>query len=105
MRTTKCAIAPSALRSADYGASLAEDFIAALADFDRLIVDFAEVEIMTPSFTNALVMRLLERLPLSELQQRCIFENRSQHVIRAMNRAVTRYQSGIRLSSQAPAAV
>ncbi len=93
-------LAETTLRSANAGTTLAEQILDLLAAGERVRVDFASVQIMTPSFTNALVMRLLARHAVPDLRDRCEFVNRSQHVIAEMNHAVRRFQSGIRLSSQ-----
>lgn len=92
----------SALRSASMGESLADQVTEALRQADTVRVDLACVEMMTPSFANALVMTLLDRFPLATLQTRCAFVNRAEPVIDVMNRAVRRYQSGIRLTAQLP---
>lgn len=88
------------LRSASAGAALADAILATIERDQLAKVEFSEVEIMTPSFTNSLVMRLLEQHDLAQLRAKCHFVNRSPHVIDVMNRAVLRFQGGIRLSSQ-----
>ncbi len=94
------AIQESALRSAGDGLERAKAVSAILDQGLSVRIDFAAVEIMTPSFANAFVMTLLERYPIERLRSGCEFLNRSEVVIESMNRAVTRYQNGIRLSSQ-----
>lgn len=93
----------SALRAASGGVSLAEEMAEKLRHGESARVDLAAVEIMTPSFANALVMTLLDHVSLADLRDRCSFVNRSDAVVDAMNRAVQRYQNGIRLTTQRPA--
>jgi len=90
----------TALRSASEGAALAEQVLERLDAGESVRLDLSSVEIMTPSFANTLVMMLMARYELAELRARCEFANRSAHIIEVMNRAATRYQRGIRLSSQ-----
>lgn len=95
----------SALRLASEGELLANSVSDAIRKGLSVRLDFASVEVITPSFANALVMVLLENHPLAVLKERCVFENRSQVVIHAMNAAVLRHQKGIRLSTLPPASV
>jgi len=92
----------SVLRSPNVGESLADEISHALRDSDKVCVDFACVENMSPSFANAFIMTLLADFPLSELRARCEFVNRSESVVDMMNRAIRRFQSGIRLTTQRP---
>lgn len=87
------------MRSASLGESLAEVVSRALELQRDVRIDLASVEIMTPSFANAFLMTLLDRFPIAMLQSRCVFLNRQQSVIEVMNRAVQRFQSGVRLSA------
>lgn len=89
-----------ALRSASEALNTAQDIVAHLRSAERVRIDFAAVEMMSPSFANAFVMTLLEQFTVDQLRARCEFANRNDVVIAAMNRAVQRYQSGIRLTSQ-----
>ncbi|MEM8757233.1 MAG: DUF4325 domain-containing protein [Planctomycetota bacterium] len=93
-------ISEDALRSAANGSALAEQILRLLDAGDHVEVDMASVEAMTPSYANALVMTLLDRVPLEQLKVSCQFTNRNAHVVNAMNTAANRYLSGIRLSSQ-----
>lgn len=95
----------SALRLASEGELLAAKVSELLRHGETVRLDFATVEVITPSFANTLVMLLLEHHSLAVLKERCFFENRSQVVINAMNAAVIRYQKGIRLSILPPASV
>ena len=88
------------LRSAGNGEILATAILAALDRDESVRVDFAQVEMMTPSYANAMVMTLLDRFTVAELKTRCELANRSAVVIAAMNTAVRRYLGGIRLSTQ-----
>jgi hypothetical protein len=89
-----------ALRSASEGLEMAREIIARLRNAERFRVDFAAVEMMSPSFANALIMTLLEQFSVDQLRANCEFANRTEVVIDAMNRAAQRYQSGIRLTTQ-----
>lgn len=89
-----------ALRSASEGLEMAREIVAQLRNGERVRVDFAAVEMMSPSFANTLVMTLLEQFSVDQLRANCEFANRADVVIEAMNRAVQRYQSGIRLTTQ-----
>lgn len=90
----------NALRSASEALDTAREILAHLREAERIRIDFAVVEMMSPSFANALVMTLLEQFTVDQLRARCEFANRNDVVIAAMNRAVQRYQSGIRLTTQ-----
>ena len=92
----------SIFQSAGMGEAFATELTRALESSPLVHVDLSTVETMTPSFANAMVMTLLERFSLATLQSRCVFMNRSPHVIDVMNRAVLRYERGIRLSNQRP---
>lgn len=89
-----------ALRSASEGLEMAQEIIARIRANERVRVDLAAVEMMSPSFANTLVMTLLEQFTVDQLRANCEFANRTDVVIEAMNRAVQRYQSGIRLTTQ-----
>lgn len=89
-----------ALRSASEGLEMAREIVAHLQASQKVRVDFAAVEMMSPSFANTLVMTLLEQFSVDQLRANCEFANRTDVVIEAMNRAVQRYQSGIRLTTQ-----
>lgn len=88
------------LRSATDGAQLAQEILSALANHEYVFIDFASVEVMTPSFANTLMMRLLAAYSVEELQAKCALANRSEHVAASMNRSIERFKKGIRLSSQ-----
>ena len=88
------------LQAARSGETLADQIAATLRQGQSVRIDFADIEWMTPSFANALVMTLLAEFPLDVLQRHCHFENRCEQVVSAMNSAVRRYQGGIRLSHQ-----
>lgn len=90
----------SAMRSAQMGEDIAVEILDAIDQNQQVELDFRAVEIMTPSFANALIMTLLSRHSLDDLRRKCLFQNRSSTVISMMNRAVTRYSNGIRLTAQ-----
>jgi anti-anti-sigma regulatory factor len=91
---------PGSHRSAALGEELAERIAAHLAARESVLVDCSHVESMSPSFANALVMTLLDRIDLDTLRRECRFVNRSELVVQAMNTAAQRFQAGIRLSGQ-----
>ena len=91
----------SAMRSAQMGEDIAVKILTAIDHNEQVRLDFHRVEIMTPSFANAMIMTLLSKHSLEELKHRCQFQNRSLTVVSMMNRAVTRYTNGIRLTTQA----
>lgn len=86
-----------ALNSAPQGRELAERVMQELRSADRVRIDFAGVERMTPSFANAFVMLLMD----DHLEQ-VVMENRSPNVQAAIARSRSRYLQGIRLSIQRP---
>lgn len=93
----------SSLNSAGAGADLAR---AVLSCADPvLVLDFSDVQVITPSFANAFIMTLLAECSVEELRARLSMTNRSNSVIEALNTAVVRYQRGIRLSGQRAVAV
>ncbi|MBX3377519.1 MAG: STAS-like domain-containing protein [Phycisphaeraceae bacterium] len=95
----------SSLTTAVNGQSLAGLIIAALHTEEAVQVDFADVEVLTPSFANALILTLLASMSVESLRVRCVMTNRRDTVADSLNRAAFRFQQGIRLSDQLPAHV
>ncbi len=93
-----------ALNSGAMGISLAEKILSIVQSDGQISLDFAQVERMTASFTNALVMTLLEALGGDELDERVLRESAANGVLAEWQRAVDRYGRGIRLSTQRPGA-
>lgn len=93
------------LNTSETAIQLANAVLEAVHAGEVVRLDFADVQVMTPSFANALVMTLLATTSIDDLRSKCDMANRSSHVIENMNLAVKRFQAGIRLSSQRTAAV
>ena len=93
----------SSLASAENGQELAHGILRALQfSSEPVTLDFADVQLLTPSFANAMVMTLLARLTLDELRSRCLMVNRQAFVVESLSSAARRFADGIRLSNQAP---
>jgi hypothetical protein len=92
----------SSLRTSMSAEELARAVIDALRTERIVELDFQDVEIMTPSFANALVMTLLDEFPIEVLRERCVMLNRRDTVRESLSHAAQRYLRGIRLSSQMP---
>lgn len=90
-------ITDRALKLSSNATELAESVISALDRNEKIVIDFAAVETITPSFSNALILCLLEKFSLEKLRSDCEFANRSDFVIATMNKSVIRYQCGARL--------
>lgn len=88
------------LSSASEGIRLADDVIEQLRSHDRVHLDFAFVQFMTPSFTNALVMSLLHVLSADDFAARVEFDNTSERIEASLQRSQQRFEAGIRLSGQ-----
>lgn len=90
----------SVLSRAGRGVELANQ-VNALVSSKRLVrLDFAAVDRVTPSFTNAFVMSVLEHISVEEYQRQVLLLEQSPHVSSTFERSIMRYQKGIRLSSQ-----
>jgi hypothetical protein len=90
----------SHLRSAGDGERLACAIVETLRSDQCVYLDLANVESMTPSYANTLVMTVLHAMDTNELPSRIQLKNLCEPVSHAIQRAVQRYQSGIRLSTQ-----
>lgn len=93
-----------ALNSGAMGISLAERILSIVQSNGQISLDFSQVERMTASFTNALVMTLLEALGGEALIERVSRESAANGVLAEWQRAVERYERGVRLSTQRPGA-
>ena len=81
----------------------AAQVLAALKNPEMTVeIDLSGVQRMTPSFANTFVMRLLHEHTRDALRARCRFVSPASHVAAALQTAVSRYESGIRLSDQPP---
>ncbi len=90
----------AALMAATNAQELARGVIVAIKNHESVTLDFAAVEIMTPSFVNTFVMMLLEERPTSDVRELCCMINMSQSVTEAFRRATERWARGVRLSNQ-----
>lgn len=91
-----------ALNSGAAGLRLADEVLAALGECEVVRVDVAEVERMTASFANSLVMPLLERVGVEAIGTRVVLVGASDGVSGEWRKAVERYTRGVRLSIQRP---
>ncbi len=90
------------LNSAVAGAELAAQVESAIAASDRVILDLSNVRRVTPSFANAFVMNVLEVTRAASLSSVVDVQSNQPIVLSAFADAESRYQRGIRLSSQRP---
>lgn len=88
------------LNSASAGLELATRILESARDGSTVALDFIQVERMTPSYANALVMTLLHAHSLQWLRENVILVHRDERITRAMNDSVKRYENGIRLNNQ-----
>ncbi len=89
-----------ALNSAERGFALAEHVEALLNNDDHVELDFSAVTRMTPSYANAFLMVLLERLTPGEVGCRIMMRNQEPNVEAALRKSRDRYMRGLRLSMQ-----
>ena len=90
------------LNSAALGLDLGEVVARALSQERPVCVDLSHVIRMTPSYSNAFIMTILERVPRPVIQQSLQIENASELVVQSINKAIDRYDRGIRLTNQRP---
>lgn len=90
------------LNSAVNGADLAAQVELAIAASERVTLDLSNVRRVTPSFANAFVMNVLEVTRATSLSSIVEIQSDQRIVISAFADAESRYQRGIRLSSQQP---
>ena len=88
------------LNRATNGLRLAGEVLSKLEVSQRVTLDFERVHRVTPSFANAFVMTLLDRLTLDELRARIVMLNRKTNVAQAISESARRYMAGIRLTTQ-----
>lgn len=100
MSTAEITITESVLNDASRGLALAQDVLVNLEHATRVVIDYALVERMTPSFSNAFVMTLLERHAIDALRERVVSKARNEQVAAAMSRSARRYLEGVRLAHQ-----
>jgi hypothetical protein len=67
-----------------------------------VVIDCARVTRVTPSYANALVMTLLAAYPDAWTARRLTLRDALPYVWAEFEKAVDRYQRGIRLSTQRP---
>ncbi len=65
-------------------------------------MDLQRVERMTSSFANALVMTILDGVPRQVVRDRLNLQNASEVVEESINRAIERFDQGVRLTIQRP---
>jgi hypothetical protein len=89
-----------AMNSPDGGLSLAYNLLDRLSQGDDVRLDFDGVGRITPSFSNAFVMTLLQRLSLEGFRARIQMVNQNAGVQTAIAESIRLYESGVRLSTQ-----
>jgi len=90
------------LNSAIAGAELAAQVETAIVASDRVTLDLSNVRRVTPSFANAFVMKVLEVTRAASLNVVVDIRSDQPIVLSAFADAESRFQRGIRLSSQRP---
>lgn len=91
-----------ALNTVGDGLALAELLVTAVSAGERVELDFSLVERMTPSFANAVVMTVYERVSAEVGKSAIQVRHASQAVEHAWTKAEDRFCRGIRLSTQQP---
>jgi hypothetical protein len=79
---------------------LAARVVAVLEHGGTVILDLRAVERLTPSFANALAMTILDAAEPAEFRSRVDVRTGSDAVRESWSSAVSRYERGIRLSTQ-----
>lgn len=92
------------LNSAATGLELAEQASGTLRAGGVVQIDLQDIERMTASFANALVMTLLDAFGVAEFERRVLPINATPFVLESWSAAVDRYRRGIRLTTQRPGA-
>jgi hypothetical protein len=93
------------LNRAQRGLALARTILEHLSQNREVTVDFSDVESITPSFSNALVMTLLHERSLDEIREHVHMVNRTPLVAQSINNSAKWYQQGLRLTTQQAAYV
>lgn len=88
------------LNTPEAGLSLAELVAQALGSGEAVRVDFARFDRATPSFANAFMMTLLHQFERDVLRSNVHIDNACPAIIDSLNTSISRYDRGIRLSSQ-----
>ena len=90
----------STLNAVPAGLSLARSIIEALEDGRAVRLDLEFIERLTPSVANALVMTVLDAVDVVAFRARIQVKFGSVLVEEAWNKAVSRYERGVRLTTQ-----
>ena len=91
------------LNDANRGLSLANEVVASVSAGDSVAIDFIRVSRMTPSFSNAFMMKMLEDIGVDSARKHVEFVNRNASVASSLSTSYGRWTRGVRLSSQRPA--
>lgn len=90
----------AAQNSAANGVATAQIVLSHIREGKNVALEFSDVERMTASFANALVMTLLESMGEDGLDKKIELINAAPIVAGEWQKAVERYQRGVRLSTQ-----
>lgn len=88
------------LNTVTAGITVAHAAVAALQAGATVRIDMTQAERMTPSFANALVMTILDAVGSATFNARVCPVFSTPAVQEAWNKAVERYNRGLRLSNQ-----
>ena len=91
------------LNSASRGLEIAQEVLVRLERRERVVIDGAGAERMTPSFSNALIFTLAEKVGLDRLRTDFEMSGCTAIIQQAVEASISRYERGIRLSTQPPA--
>ena len=90
------------LNRANAGVRLASEILDALHSGQPVRLDFSNVDRMTPSFANALVMTLMHSPDWEHLKSRMVMEERNEQVISAMDESEAGFKRDCGLASSIP---
>lgn len=93
-------VSEPSLNSVAAGLELAERAIGAIRGGASVRIDLSAALRMTPSFANALVMSMLDALGVAAFNDRVTMTTGSDLVREAWQKAIERYERGVRLSTQ-----
>jgi hypothetical protein len=96
----KTIIMERTLNSATRATLLADRIISELEKNNTITLDFIDTDRMIPSFSNAFFMTILHRYSSDIFRDRIRIVNQNLEVSEYMNQTISRYQKGIRLSTQ-----
>lgn len=88
------------LQTATRGCELAREVNEALAAHKQVRLDFASVEYMMPSFTNAFVMSVANEAGIEVFGEGVVLENCSERLKASLMKSLDRFRAGVRLSNQ-----